>query len=191
MRNRSKVSSLQPRRPTPRVEVVQQTGLTAVDPDVPHDRIEEHRAAVNESMAAAAVEAASAMNPFEVMDAMAAYETVVTREGFNYDPLAPAVDAVVETVTPGVEFGRFLPDTPLTAPARAIGEEIVREYLSAREKHAGMRGPHEGWAVIYEEFVVELGAHVWSRNFDRREARKEAIQTAAMALAFALEVCGE
>lgn len=103
---------------------------------------------------------------------------------------APVIDTIAHSLTSRL---LMLPDeyrnVLLTGNVVGVGAEIVAEYLSARVKHAHMRGPHEGWAVIYEEFVVELGAHVWAKNFDKAAARGEAIQVAAMALAFALEVC--
>ena len=54
----------------------------------------------------------------------------------------------------------------------------------------GMNSAHEGYAVLLEE-VDELKAHVWMKQSKRDYAamRKEAIQVAAMALAFAVEVC--
>lgn len=108
------------------------------------------------------------------------------------DPMPTQVlDTVAHSITSRLDM---LPDEHrrllVTGAVVGVGAEVVAEYLAARSKHAGMRGPHEGWAVIYEEFVVELGAHVWAKNFDKAAARKEAIQVAAMALAFALEVCG-
>ena len=56
-----------------------------------------------------------------------------------------------------------------------------------------MNSAHEGFGVIYEEFIVELGAHVWTKqkNRDLAAMRKEAIQVAAMAIRFAAEVCTE
>lgn len=51
---------------------------------------------------------------------------------------------------------------------------------------------HEGFAILLEE-VDELKAHVWAKqkNRDLKAMRKEAIQVAAMAVRFALEVCDE
>lgn len=66
--------------------------------------------------------------------------------------------------------------------------QIRTEYLLARQKHAPMYSAHEGFAVIYEEFMVELAAHVWDDTGRSQEAYQEATQVAAMALAFMLEV---
>lgn len=65
---------------------------------------------------------------------------------------------------------------------------VREEYMRARSKHAPMRGRHEGFAVLLEE-VDELKECVW-RNLDNDRARAEAVQVAAMALAFVLEVTG-
>lgn len=77
-------------------------------------------------------------------------------------------------------------------------EEIRASYEKAREKHAPMRGPHEGYAVLLEE-VDELwdevkrwqpshvvGAHNYKLH--NQQMIKEAKHVAAMALAFLLEV---
>lgn len=77
--------------------------------------------------------------------------------------------------------------------ANLAAVDVLQEYLRARQKHAPMHGAHEGYAVILEE-VDELWDEVrgWQPNDKRKEAmRKEALQVAAMALAFMVEVCGE
>ena len=66
--------------------------------------------------------------------------------------------------------------------------QIRAEYLRARQTHAPMHSPHEGFAVIYEEFMVELADHVWHDTGRSQAAYEEATQVAAMALAYMLEV---
>lgn len=72
--------------------------------------------------------------------------------------------------------------------AREAAEEVVR----ARTLHTPMNSAHEGFAVLNEEFD-ELKAHVWmkQKKRDLPAMRKEAIQVAAMAIAFAVEICNE
>jgi hypothetical protein len=69
----------------------------------------------------------------------------------------------------------------------SVAAEIAGELTRARAKHGPMHGPHEGWAVIKEE-LDELWEHVRADTGTSAEARKEAIQIAAMALAYAIEV---
>lgn len=69
--------------------------------------------------------------------------------------------------------------------ARVAAMEILQEFLRARKKFPPLRGPHEGYAVILEE-LDELWDAVKSNNIEH--ARKEALQVAAMALAFMIEV---
>lgn len=72
-------------------------------------------------------------------------------------------------------------------------DDVEASYLAARRKHAPMRGPHEGYAVLLEE-VDELWDEVkrWQPDDDNNAAlRKEARHVAAMALAFLIEVCPE
>lgn len=67
---------------------------------------------------------------------------------------------------------------------RDVQEELGR----AREKFGPMRGPHEGYAVILEEFD-ELWDEVRRHEHNKALLRREAIQVAAMALRFVEDVC--
>ena len=78
-----------------------------------------------------------------------------------------------------------------SAIARTLNE-IHAELIVAEQNWPPFNSAHEGFAVLAEE-VDELKAHVWT-NQKRRDLfsmRKEALQVAAMALRFALEVCSE
>lgn len=70
--------------------------------------------------------------------------------------------------------------------------DVSEELDKALRKHPKFASAHEGWAVIREE-VDELWDEVKVRQAKRRrdKMRKEAIQVAAMALRFALEVTGK
>ena len=65
----------------------------------------------------------------------------------------------------------------------------ISEIGDARAKHPRFNSPHEGFAVLQEE-VDELWAEVKANKRDRSNVnlRTEAIQVAAMALCFAVEV---
>ncbi|MGH2514003.1 MAG: hypothetical protein ACRDGQ_15135 [Candidatus Limnocylindrales bacterium] len=65
---------------------------------------------------------------------------------------------------------------------------VRMELADATRKFAPFNSPHEGFGVIYEEFVIELGEHVWHNTGRSAEARKEAIQVAAMAVRYALDL---
>jgi hypothetical protein len=80
-------------------------------------------------------------------------------------------------------------DDPMAEAIGAVADEALRaKAIHKKDFHSA----HEGFAVILEE-VDELKAHVWQKQSTRDLAamRKEAIQVAAMALRFAIEVCGE
>jgi hypothetical protein len=66
--------------------------------------------------------------------------------------------------------------------------EVGYELLRAIDKFPSINSPHEGKAVIEEE-LDELWTHVKANTGRSPEARREAIQTAAMALRYALDLC--
>lgn len=67
---------------------------------------------------------------------------------------------------------------------------LREELLRAMTKHAPMHSAHEGHSVIREE-LDELWDHVKVDTGHTAEARKEAMQVAAMGLRYALDICGE
>ena len=81
---------------------------------------------------------------------------------------------------------------PDPGPIRSVAFEATTEVMMAMEKWGAFNSAHEGFAVLLEE-VDELKAHVWTnqKRRDLEAMRKEAIQVAAMAMRFALEVCDE
>lgn len=68
--------------------------------------------------------------------------------------------------------------------------EVHVELERATEKCRPMASAHEGYAVILEE-MDELKEHVWSKpsKRDLLAMREEAIQVAAMAVRFMIDVC--
>lgn len=75
--------------------------------------------------------------------------------------------------------------------ARVVNE-VCEEVSSAMDNWPPMNSAHEAFAIMAEE-VDELWDHV-KTNQKRRDLsamRKEAIQVAAMAVRFAVEVCNE
>jgi NTP pyrophosphatase (non-canonical NTP hydrolase) len=70
--------------------------------------------------------------------------------------------------------------------------EVSKELVTATGNWPDFNSAHEGFAVLAEE-VDELWEHV-KTNQKRRDImamRKEAIQVAAMAIRFAIDVCNE
>lgn len=96
------------------------------------------------------------------------------------------------------DWGSFQPiitQEPPIWPASALGdasEEAFNEASKAMDAWPPMNSAHEGYGVLLEE-VDELWAHVKTKqkNRDLSAMRKEAIQVAAMALRFAVEICNE
>ena len=66
--------------------------------------------------------------------------------------------------------------------------EVAEEWERACASHLPMNGPHEGKAVIEEE-LDELWALVKADRGRSERARWEAVQIAAMACRYVLDVC--
>ena len=68
--------------------------------------------------------------------------------------------------------------------------EVSEELDAALRKHAKLNSAHEGYAVILEE-LDELWDEIKVRQSKRRpkKMKREAIQVAAMAMRFVMEVC--
>lgn len=66
--------------------------------------------------------------------------------------------------------------------------EVSSELTKATSKFPPFHSAHEGYAVILEE-TDELKAEVFKRHKEIELMRKEAIQTAAMAVRFLIDVC--
>lgn len=65
--------------------------------------------------------------------------------------------------------------------------EVFDHLIKATEKHAPLHSPHEGASVIREEFE-ELWDHVKADTGRTPEARKEALQLAAMAVRYIVDL---
>ena len=72
----------------------------------------------------------------------------------------------------------------------AVSAEVVIELERAMAQYAAMHSPHEGWAIIREE-LDELWDEVRVKDAQRsvQRMRQEAVQVAAMAMRFVLDVC--
>lgn len=70
-----------------------------------------------------------------------------------------------------------------------IEEAVHNELVSAMEEFPAFNSAHEGYSVILEE-MDELWEHVKTnaKRRDREAMQKEAIQVAAMAMRFAVDV---
>jgi hypothetical protein len=66
--------------------------------------------------------------------------------------------------------------------------DLRNELWKAMIKHPPMHSAHEGWSVIFEE-LEELREHVRADTGQTPDARKEAMQVAAMSLRYALDLC--
>ena len=74
----------------------------------------------------------------------------------------------------------------------AVLADVAVELEHAMAKRGPIRTPHEGYGVIREEFEVELFAQLICRDRGSGpEARAEAIQVAASAVRYVLDLCDQ
>jgi hypothetical protein len=66
-------------------------------------------------------------------------------------------------------------------------KRVGNEVLMAVDKFPPFNSPHEAWAVIKEE-LDELWVEVKANNGQTHEARTEALQVAAMAVRYMLDI---
>lgn len=71
-----------------------------------------------------------------------------------------------------------------------LWDELSDELHRATTKHPAMHSPHEGHSVIREE-LDELWEHVRADTGHSPGARHEALQIAAMALRYIVDLCEE
>lgn len=73
---------------------------------------------------------------------------------------------------------------------KQTSDAAENELVEAMNTYPPMNSAHEGWAVIREE-VDELWDEVKAKQGQRdvEKMRKEAIQVAAMAMRFVIDVC--
>lgn len=69
----------------------------------------------------------------------------------------------------------------------SVLHEVEVELYQAIRKFPDMHSPHEGLAVIHEEYL-ELQKHVYGNMGRTLEARNEAIQIAAMAVRYVCDL---
>jgi NTP pyrophosphatase (non-canonical NTP hydrolase) len=95
--------------------------------------------------------------------------------------------------TAGLKAPHAKPDNAVAADVTArLTKEIVAMSESGLAKWGPLNSAHEGLGVLLEE-VKELSDHVYTKqqNRDLGAMRREAMDVAAVAIRFALEVCGE
>lgn len=87
------------------------------------------------------------------------------------------------------------PKTLAKNPVERVVEDVIAELYDAMCKYPPMNSAHEGYAILLEE-VHELwecvrakqGTHTKNGERDEDAMRKEAIQVAAMAVRFMVDV---
>ena len=82
----------------------------------------------------------------------------------------------------------MLKNEPMYKQIEYALQEVNWELSKAVKKFPPLHSAHEGYAVLLEE-VEELKTEVFKRHKELELMQKEAIQTAAMAVRFLIDVC--
>lgn len=123
------------------------------------------------------------------------------REGKKYIPI-PCLECIHEVELQWMQ-SRFSPVasamTPEDTKAKLHRQRVIDDALAlvrteltaAMSKFPPFNSAHEGHSVIREEFDVELWEHVVAKQGARDidAMRKEAVQVAAMAVRFVIDIC--
>lgn len=107
----------------------------------------------------------------------------------DYPVVRHDYESAMRTVVDAIRANGRLPSP---GPITGASDEVHTELTRAMANWPAFNSAHEGWGVLSEE-MDELWQHVRT-NQKRRDLtamRKEAIQVAAMAMRFAIEVCNE
>lgn len=102
------------------------------------------------------------------------------------DPEDEVTAAETSAETPRAETGEERFDRQESAAA-AVMDEVFEELERAVQRHGSMHSPHEGYAVIKEE-LDELWDEVKANHGLTGMARDEALQVAAMAVRYVLDL---
>lgn len=81
----------------------------------------------------------------------------------------------------------FTAPSPSSEVLTIAVKEVEAECREAARRYSPFKSPHEGYAVLLEE-VDELWDEVRMKGHDRDAMRKEAMQVAAMALRFMVDL---
>lgn len=74
--------------------------------------------------------------------------------------------------------------------AEAVAAAVIREIEQATRRHGPMHSPHEGHSVIREE-LDELWDHIRADTARSPAAMREAVQIAAMAIRYVVDLGGD
>lgn len=119
-------------------------------------------------------------------------DTVITKPADNVRPVDPIAAWILteEQMFPSAEAAEILTghgETNVHVRLSEILREVRSEVLQAAKKHEPMASPHEGYAVIKEE-LEELWDEIKRDRGCAPMAREEALQVAAMALRYVLDL---
>lgn len=109
-------------------------------------------------------------------------------EGLGVVECGIACSRIKEALKDVAKLRAYLGKT-MSIPGLAVEiEAVIREIIQAQRYYPDFHSAHEGYAVLLEE-VDELWAEIKKRKQNPDRMRQEAIQVAAMAIRFVLDIC--